>query len=138
MNKGFFLGALFLATAVAAMAQPTGRELVDSGKLATVTGRLTEQDDEYYVVTNQGRIALHLGPEWYRDEIRFPSKARGEVTVQGYLDKKDMSPSSITVDGRTYTFRDKDGQPMWRGAGGDRNGQGRGGRGRTQATGHSS
>jgi hypothetical protein len=109
-----------------AFAQPLGRDIVDSGRIATLSGRITEQDDELYLVTNQGKIALHLGPAWYREQIQFPARARGEATVEGYVDKKDMSPSRITFGGKSYLFRDNDGQPLWRGD--SRNGQGRGGR----------
>lgn len=137
MRKALFAGALFLAAAVAAFAQPTGRDIVESGRIATITGRLTEQDDEPYLITKEGKIALHLGPEWYRDEIRFPVKARGEATVEGYLDKKDMSPARITLDGKTYTFRDKNGQPMWRASASGRNGEGRGANSRTDLPGRS-
>ncbi len=131
MKKALFAGALLLAVAAIAAAQPTGREIVDSGRIATISGRLFEQDGELYLNTKDGRIALHLGPEWYRNQIRFPARARGEATVEGYLDEKDMSPARITFDGKTYTFRDNDGQPMWRGD--SRNGQGRGARGRDEA-----
>ena len=131
MKNALFAGALLVAAIVGVSAQPTGSEIVSSGRIATISGRLIEQDDELYLVTKEGKVALHLGPEWYREEIRFPSRARGEATVEGYLDKLDMSPARVTFDGRTYTFRDKDGQPMWRGDA--RNGQGRGGRNRAQA-----
>ena len=131
MKKALFAGALLVAAIVGVSAQPTGSEIVSSGKIATISGRLIEQDDELYLITKDGKVALHLGPEWSRDEIRCPERARGEATVEGYLDKLDMSPARITFDGKSYTFRDKDGQPMWRGD--SRNGQGRGGRGRAEA-----
>jgi hypothetical protein len=126
MRKATFAGIVLLSVVAGAFAQPLGRDIVESGRIATISGRLTEQDDELYLVTSQGKIALHLGPAWYKDQIQFPARARGEATVEGYLDQKDMSPSRVTLGGKSYTFRDKDGQPMWRGDA--RNGQGRGGR----------
>jgi hypothetical protein len=135
MKKALFAGVL-LAAAAAAFAQPTGRDIAGSGRITTISGRLIEQDDELYLVTGDGKVLLHLGPEWYRDEIRFPARARGEATVEGYLDKLDMAPARVTFGGRTYAFRDSDGQPLWRGD--PRNGQGRGGRGRSEAPGRSS
>ena len=77
MKKALFAGALLIAAIVGVSAQPTGSEIVSSGRIATISGRLIEQDDELYLITKDGKVALHLGPEWYRDADPLPGARQG-------------------------------------------------------------
>lgn len=100
---------------------------LDPGSVATVSGTVTAEKRvdagdghsgvQVVVKTAQGEVAVHLGPDSYVDQ-QSPRIVRGDaVTVTGFRVTVDDRPAivaqTVTVGGKTITFRDPRGAPAW-------------------------
>ena len=98
-----------------------GRDYVSMGTLGALSGVLFEENDEWYLKSNNTTYALHIGNHSYREETGIDLKADKNIDVTGFIHKNDVSVCTITMDGNEYRFRDDDGRPKWAGRGRDRN-----------------
>ena len=94
-----------------------GRDIAERGEKVELSGIFKVDDNELYLVTDSKELIIHLGPQWYSDEIGFSGKDWVEGTVKGFFYEQEISPITIQVDGKIYSFRDEDGLPAWRGRG---------------------
>ena len=94
-----------------------GKDIVEKGHYRVLTGTLTVDDDELYIDAAEGIYLIHKGPEWYAEEIGFHIASGKSAKVKGFVEGQDISPATITVDGKIYTFRDSYGRPGWAGRG---------------------
>lgn len=73
------------------------------------------------VVTEDGEIDAHFGPDYAYDEQKLNLKEGDKVTLKGsmvdYNDGKAMSVSVATVGDKEYVLRDDNGVPAWSGNG---------------------
>jgi hypothetical protein len=92
-----------------------GKDIAETGKIVIVKGVLNLEDNELYLKTDDTIYTIHLGPEWYAEEIGFPKSSGESATVEGFAVAEDIAPLTIVVRGKTYTFRDEDGAPAWAG-----------------------
>ena len=95
----------------------TGSELASRGDIITLEGTLKVVDSECYLVSGSGEYLLHLGPEWYSEEIGFQEEDGQVVSVTGYVLGNDIAPVKISYGGKTFEFRNQDGIPLWSGRG---------------------
>ncbi len=95
----------------------TGKEVVEKGRYSVLSGTLKVDEDELYIDTDKGTYLIHIGPEWYAEEIGFPQTTGKSARVKGFVEDQDISPTTIAVDGKTYIFRDRSGRPGWGGRG---------------------
>jgi hypothetical protein len=112
-----------------------GRDLVDRGSKATLSGSLVYEDGEWYLKTGEGLTQLHLGNPDYLESIGLELTAGEEASVAGFLVGEDIAPMTLMVGSDEYRLRDESGFPLWAGSGQRRNaveGDRRGG-GRNQA-----
>ncbi len=124
------LAALAASSSLFAAEQILGRNLVDGGKWIEVEGSLVDQDGEWALKAKDGIYDVHLG----NYSVLYPEglglKEGSAAKVTGYAVDKDISAVSLTVGGKSYAFRDKDGTPLWAGRGNreawDRDEDGRG------------
>jgi hypothetical protein len=94
-----------------------GRDVVEKGRYTVLSGTLRVDEDELYIDTDKGIYLMHLGPEWYAEEIHFPRTTGKAAKVEGFVVDGDISPTTIAVDSVTYSFRDNTGRPGWAGRG---------------------
>ena len=94
-----------------------GRDIVKLGKIKEMTGTLAKSDHEWELEAGGQTYEMHMGPERYRDEIGIKLAIGKTATVKAFTYKTNMTPCSITIDGKTYNFRNKEGRPAWSGGG---------------------
>ena len=94
-----------------------GRDIADRGEKVELKGIFRVEDDELYLVMVSQSIIIHLGPQWYSDEIGFSKKDGAYGIVKGFFYKEDISPITIQIDDEIYSFRHEDGSPGWKGRG---------------------
>lgn len=97
-----------------------GRDVAEKGKIDSVKGTLELNDGEWYVKASGDKYLIHIGPDFYRDEIKLQLKSGKAVIVTGYMYQKSIAPQTISYNGKIYRFRDNNGVPMWSGRGNNR------------------
>lgn len=94
-----------------------GRDIVEIGKMATLTGVLSAEGQEWRITVAETVYNLHLGPSFYRAEKGIELKEGGAASVTGFLQGADMAVSTIRIGESTYVLRDENGRPAWAGRG---------------------
>jgi hypothetical protein len=73
------------------------------------------------VVTVDGPFDVHVGPQWYLEEIGLTLKTNQLIEVVGSLvvidGQKAIIATEITKDKKKYSLRDTQGIPYWSGRG---------------------
>lgn len=95
----------------------TGRDVVGSGELVTIEGTLRYESPEWYLDTEVGSYLLHFGNRSYLESTGITLEEGSEISVEGFAQGNDIAVVSAAADGKTYSFRDKDGVPFWAGRG---------------------
>jgi len=101
-----------------------GRDIANMGNIIIVDGILSFEEGELYLTTYDNiKYNVHLGPEFYSNEIGFKrDNMHGQsATVKGFYYEFDISAIQIDVGDMSYLFRTEDGLPLWRGRGGGQN-----------------
>lgn len=109
--------------------QPTevsGRGVVESGTLSSLTGTLEAEGTEWYLQAAERRFALHFGNTSYVQSTGVPLAPGASVQVRGFVDGNELAVASIDVDGQRFAFRTDEGVPLWAGRGRQSGGGGRG------------
>lgn len=117
MKKFTVLVSIFLFTGVLFADNFRGRDIAEKGKLQSIAGLAIYMDGEWYVENSTGRYIIHMGPEFYRDEIGIKLEKNDKIQVRGYVFKNDIAPQTIEHKNKIYKFRDSDGKPLWAGRG---------------------
>lgn len=116
----------------------TGSDIVASGKLETVSGKLKFDGSEWRIETTAKKLYnIHLG----NYAVVYPEglglEEGNEAAVTGFTLNDDIAVTQITTGGSTYTLRDETtGRPVWAGRGNrqNENSQGREGQGMDNCT----
>lgn len=101
----------------------TGSDIVASGKLETVSGKLKFDGSEWMVETTAKKLYnIHLG----NYAVVYPEglglEEGNEAAVTGFTLNDDIAVTQITTGGSTYTLRDETtGRPVWAGRGNRQN-----------------
>lgn len=103
-----------------------GRDIVQIGKMTTLTGVLAANGHEWQLKAGETVYDVHLGPSFYREEKGVELKDGETATITGFLHETDMAVSTIKLGEATYALRDENGRPAWAGRG-RRGGHGEGG-----------
>ena len=109
------IGTFLALTAFAADLK--GKDIVNGGRLAALNGILRIEDEELYLDAEGKTYQIHKGPEWYSEEIGFSKTSGKTAVIEGFLMADDISPVTISVEGKIYRFRDSRGFPLWGGRG---------------------
>lgn len=112
---------LLAGTSLIFAGEVTGRDMVADGAFASVSGMLVYESSEWYLKTDEKTYQLHLGNKEYLESTGIDLQEGAECSIEGFLLGQDIAVSSVTLDGKTYNFREKDGTPMWAGRGNHRN-----------------
>jgi len=100
-----------------------GREVVEKGEVATLSGTLAADDGEWYLESGEGLVQIHLGNQAYLDSIGLELTDGEKASVYGFLEGGNIAPITLTVGSDEYRLRDESGFPLWAGAGERRNAQ---------------
>lgn len=63
----------------------TGRDVADHGELMTLTGVLRSDGNELYLKADGTTYLIHMGPDWYAEEIGFPAETGKAATISGFV-----------------------------------------------------
>jgi hypothetical protein len=92
-----------------------GRNLVQLGKVATLTGILEQHGDEWGLKVGNTSYEIHLGPADYRTNQGLVLVNGDQATVKGFVYGTDVAVMEIQAGGKTITLRDETGRPAWAG-----------------------
>lgn len=98
-----------------------GREIVDSGKVLSISGTLKEMDGEWTLNTGKEVYNLHLGNHDYLETVDLKLIEGREAVAKGFVNKLDMAVGTISMGSKSWTLRDESGRPAWAGKGRGRN-----------------
>jgi hypothetical protein len=93
-----------------------GRDLVQLGKVATLTGTLEQHGDEWGLKVGTTSYEIHLGPADYRKSQGLVLKNGSQATVKGFVYGTDVAVMEIQTGGKKITLRDDTGRPAWAGS----------------------
>lgn len=101
----------------------TGSDIVSSGKLETVSGKLKYDGSEWKIETTAKKLYnIHLGNYAAVYPEGLGLKEGNEAAVTGFTLNDDIAVTQITSGGSTYTLRDQStGRPVWAGKGNRQN-----------------
>jgi hypothetical protein len=116
-TKFFLVLAFVLLVSISIFADMKGRDVVDKGEVSEVSGVLTNDGSEWYLDASNKKMLIHLGPEFYRDEIGLKLEEGKYIDITGYVYEDEVTPVSVNYDGKEFTFRDEVGRPAWAGRG---------------------
>jgi Pyruvate/2-oxoacid:ferredoxin oxidoreductase delta subunit len=83
--------------------------------LKTVTGKLTVKNSQYLLQSGNELRILSLIPPAAMDSLGFHPVDNDTLIVTGIENPKDLVCVSAIWKGTTYTFRDAEGNPIWKG-----------------------
>jgi hypothetical protein len=92
-----------------------GRDLVQLGRVATLTGTLEQHGDEWGLKVGTTSYEIHLGPADYRTNQGLVLKNESQATVKGFVYGTDVAVMEIEAGGKKITLRDETGRPAWAG-----------------------
>ena len=115
MKKLLFV-AVVMVVVVAALASGAVRGTA-ADKRVTVTGTLQYDAPDWFLATAEGAYLLHFGNRYYFDSLGLALKEGEQLTVEGVRFQEDFLVYSVMAEGKTYSFRDRDGIPLWAGRG---------------------
>ena len=116
-TKFLLVLAFILLVSISIFADMKGRDVVDKGEVSEVSGVLTTDGSEWYLDISNKKMLIHLGPEFYRDEIGLKLEESKYIEITGYVYEDEVTPVSVNYDGKEYVFRNEDGRPAWAGRG---------------------
>jgi hypothetical protein len=93
-----------------------GRDLVQLGKVTTLTGTLEQHGDEWSLKVGDASYEIHLGPGDYRTKEGLILNHGGQATVKGFVYGSDVAVMEIEAGGKRITLRDEAGRPAWAGS----------------------
>lgn len=143
-QKSIFFAACILSSCTSVAAGPAAQQgpsmmggwhyhgaygqMYFSGKDVTLQGTVLETSQftprprmmrgrQIVLQTSEGKINVHLGPEWYVREQEVNLKAGEQVQIRGKQigegTKSFVVASEIKKDGQTWVLRDSQGIPFW-------------------------
>lgn len=99
-----------------------GREIVEIGEYNNFSGTVFFKHGEWFLRVSDNIVyELHLGNKDHQKRISFEMRDGMTVSVNGFLYEDDIAVVSIEIEGELYSFRDRDGSPLWSGQGEHRN-----------------
>jgi hypothetical protein len=116
-TKFFLVFAIILLVTVSIFASMTGRDVAGKGEVSDVSGFLSTESNEWYLNSSGKKMIIHLGPEFYRDEIGLKLEENKNIEITGFVYEDEITPITVKFDGKEYSFRDQYGRPAWAGNG---------------------
>jgi len=116
-TKFFLVFAIVLLVTVSMFATLKGKDVADKGVVSDVSGLLSTEGSEWYLNSSGKEMIIHLGPEFYRDEIGLKLEENKNIEITGFVYEDEITPIAVKFDGKEYSFRDQYGRPAWAGRG---------------------
>ncbi|MEY3902250.1 MAG: hypothetical protein RL189_1556 [Pseudomonadota bacterium] len=143
-NKVIFFAAYLISSCTTVTASPAAQQgpsmmggwhyhgaygqMYFTGKDITLQGKVLETSQfvpqprmmrgrQIVLQTADGKINVHLGPEWYVREQDVHLKVGEQLQIRGKLigegSKAFVVASEVKKDGQTWVLRDSEGIPFW-------------------------
>lgn len=116
-TKIILVFVVILLVSISVFADIKGRDVMEKGQVSDVSGVLSNDGTEWYLNSSNKKMLIHLGPEFYRDEIGLKLEENKNVEINGFVYQDEISPIAVKYDGKEYIFRDQYGRPAWSGRG---------------------
>jgi hypothetical protein len=97
----------------------TGRDVAAEGRLATLSGDLLSEDNEWFLVAPDGRYEIHLGPLGHEGTLPFADGTA--ATLRGFVLPEHIAPITVSADGQSFEFWHEERYPLWAGSGDRKN-----------------
>lgn len=107
--------AAVVTTGVFAADELRGRDVARDGRLATVTGTLLYDQDEWFLDARGQTWELHMGPLGHDEALPFTDGV--QATVRGFVLAEHIAPLWVTIGEQTFDFWHEARYPRWAGEG---------------------
>jgi len=91
----------------------SGRDIIEEGTSIKVDGTLKYDTSEWYLETEDGSYQLHFGNKDWLESTGIVLEDGKECSIEGISNEDDIVVSKATIDEKTYSFRERDGIPLW-------------------------
>jgi len=115
--KGFFLTVFiifFVSNIAAGNNLLKGKDFVKLGTLQTISGKLFEEDAEWYLETDEGTMDLHFGPREFMESKNVSLKGKEDFTITGFLYENNLAVVYFVFNDKLIELRTEDGEPLWK------------------------
>jgi hypothetical protein len=116
-TKIILVFVVILLVTISVFADMKGKDVAEKGQVSDVSGVLSTENNEWYLNSSDKKMIIHLGPEFYRDEIGLKLEENKKIEINGFVYQDEVTPITIKFDGKEYMFRDQYGRPGWAGRG---------------------
>ena len=115
--KGFILTLIIIfivSSIIANNSQLTGNDIVKLGTSETISGKLFEDDEEWFVKADKGTIQLHFGPKEFLESKEVVLEDKKDFSITGFLFESDMAVVNFVFNGSLIELRTEEGEPLWK------------------------
>lgn len=115
--KGFFLIIfiiLIFSNIIAGNNLLKGKDFVKLGTLQTISGKLFEEDAEWYLKADKETIALHFGPREFLLSKNVSLKEKKAFTITGFLYEDNLAVVHFVFNSKLIKLRTEEGEPLWK------------------------
>ena len=105
----------FISSSIIAGNNPLkGKDFVKLGILQTISGKLFEEDAEWFVKTDTEIIALHFGPKEFLESKNVTLTEKKDFAITGFLYKNNLAVVNFVFNDNPVELRTEDGDPLWK------------------------
>jgi|GEM_PF-720433 len=115
--KGFILTVIIIfivSSIIANNSQLTGNDIVKLGTLETISGKLFEDDEEWFIKADNGVIQLHFGPQEFLESKEVVLEGKKDFSLTGFLFESDMAVVNFVFNDELIELRTEKGEPLWK------------------------
>jgi hypothetical protein len=87
------------------------------GTLGNVSGTLSYDGSEWYLITEKDRYILHFGNSAYMESTGINLREGEQIDIRGFISGEEIAVAEARIEANVYTFRNEDGMPLWAGSG---------------------
>jgi len=115
--KGFILTVIIIfivSSIIAKESELKGKDLVKLGTLQKISGKLFEDDEEWFIKTDVGTIQLHFGPKEFLESKEVVLEEKKDFAITGFLFKNDLAVVNFVFNDSLIALRTEEGEPLWK------------------------
>ena len=115
--KGFFLTVLIIfvvSNIIAGNNLLKGKDFVELGTLQTISGKLFEEDAEWYLKTDKETIDLHFGPREFLESKKVSLEVKKDFVITGFLYENNLAVVHFIFNNKLIELRTEEGEPLWK------------------------
>ena len=105
----------FIVSSIIADNSPLkGKDFVKLGSLQTISGKLFEENAEWFIKADIETIALHFGPREFLESKNVSLTEKKDFTITGFLYENNLAVVNFIFSDSLVELRTEEGDPLWK------------------------